>query len=145
MTSHENRNKKHYWLYVIKQEQGKYYIGITAKSPEERYLQHVNGFMGAKWTKKYKPISLFDTHDLGLISKFEAEQYENRIVRIYIKKYGYNNVRGGDLSYNGNYIKRFGWYYTDNMWSTIILIVSITILMVVFGAYTIFDLLFDKH
>lgn len=141
----ETEIKKHYRLYVIKQEQGKYYIGITTKSPEERYQQHINGFMGAKWTKKYKPISLFDTHDLGIISKLNAEQYESKIVRAYIKKYGYNNVRGGDLSYSGDYIKRFGWYYTENIWETITIMAFVTLLMIVFGTYMIFDLIFDKH
>src|SRR3989344_3486268 len=111
--------KKHYWLYVLKLEHGKYYVGITAKSPEERFAQHKNGYMAAKWTQEHKPTSLFDKHDLGMISKINAEAYENKIVRIYIKKYGYNNVRGGDLSFRGNYIKRFGYYFTEYTWETI--------------------------
>ncbi|MEO6513126.1 MAG: GIY-YIG nuclease family protein [Candidatus Saccharimonadales bacterium] len=107
---------KNYWLYVLKLEQGKYYVGVTSKTPEIRMKQHQNGFGGAGWARKYKPIALFDSKQLGVMSLEEAEHYENKVVREYIKKYGIDNVRGGDLSYSGNLIKRFGKYFDAEEW-----------------------------
>lgn len=60
----QSQHKK--WsLYVLKLENDKWYIGITSKTPEERYWQHKNGYLAAKWTKKYKPLGIHDTKDLG--------------------------------------------------------------------------------
>ena len=52
--------KKNYWLYVLKLEQEKYYIGITTRNVEIRAQEHRKGFLGARWTKKYKPIKIMD-------------------------------------------------------------------------------------
>jgi predicted GIY-YIG superfamily endonuclease len=47
---------RHYWLYAIALEQGKYYVGITARhDPYIRLRQHGDPY-GASWTKKYKPL-----------------------------------------------------------------------------------------
>jgi predicted GIY-YIG superfamily endonuclease len=90
-------NKKHWHLYVLKLEHDKYYVGITSKTVEHRFMQHKNGFAGAAWTKKYKPISILDSRDLGYVTDDEAKYYENIVVRKYIHEYGIENVRGGDL------------------------------------------------
>ena len=103
-----NDIQKHFWLYVLELENNKYYVGITSKTPEKRMQQHIGGFLGAKWTKKHKPVRILKTEDLGFISFNDAEKYENKIVRQYIKKYGIDNVRGGDISYSGKMLKRFG-------------------------------------
>lgn len=97
---------KHYWLYALRLEQGKYYIGITSqKDPNIRIKQHINGFYGAKWTKKYIPIASANKPiDLGIITKHEAERLESQRTLQYMKKYGYNNVRGGDFRYSGSYV-----------------------------------------
>lgn len=112
----ENR---HWWLYVLKLEGDKYYVGITSKTPEHRMQQHINGFAGARWTKKYKPVELFYKKDLGATTPEEAKSYENKVTRKYMNEYGFNNVRGGDLSFSGNFVKRFGWYIDENSWETI--------------------------
>jgi predicted GIY-YIG superfamily endonuclease len=97
-------NKKHWHLYVLRLEDDKYYVGITSKTVEHRFMQHKNGFAGAAWTKEHKPISILDSRDLGYVTKDEAEYYENIVVRKYIHKYGIENVRGGDLVDNREYI-----------------------------------------
>jgi predicted GIY-YIG superfamily endonuclease len=134
------KNEKHYWLYVLKQEQGKYYIGVTSKTPEERFKEHVNGFLAAEWTKLYKPIELDQTKDLGVTTYERAEAFENKVTRRYLKAYGIDNVRGGNLTYRGKYVTRFGYYYTDKDWKEIIYnLISLGLVL-----YVLIDLIFDK-
>ena len=122
---------KRYSLYVLKLEQGKYYVGVTAKTPEERFRQHKAGFAGARWTKKYKPVEIFDQKDLGEVEYTHAEAYEAKVVREYIKKYGLNNVRGGDLTDPEDYVKRFGFPFTKTDWETISVVTLL--LLVILG------------
>jgi predicted GIY-YIG superfamily endonuclease len=100
---------KNWWLYVLKLEEGKYYVGITSKTPEERFKEHKNGFMAAKWTKKYKPVSIYYTKNLGMTSREKAEHIENVTLSRYADKYGLKNVRGGNMSYDGRY-RQFLWF-----------------------------------
>jgi predicted GIY-YIG superfamily endonuclease len=134
------KNEKHYWLYVLKLEQGKYYVGITSKTPEERFKEHVNGFLAAEWTKVYKPIEIDQTVDLGVTTIERTEAFENKVTRRYIKAYGIDNVRGGNLTYRGKYVSRFGYYYTDKDWKEIIdNLISLGLVL-----YVLIDLIFDK-
>jgi len=97
---------RNYWLYILLLEQGKYYVGITSrKYAEDRISEHFNGFYAARWTRKYKPVEVNDKRFLYETTKEEAEKVERRVTREYMKKYGYQNVRGGDLSYSGKYFK----------------------------------------
>ena len=123
--------KHHYWLYVLKLEQNKKYVGVTSKTPEFRMRQHQNEFLGAAWTKKYKPTELFYKEDLGLITYEEAQRYENRVVRAYINKYGHDNVRGGDISTTNQLVKRFGYYWDKENWDTIMMIVLLMLVIII--------------
>jgi predicted GIY-YIG superfamily endonuclease len=138
------KNEKHYWLYVLKLEQGKYYVGITSRTPEARYKDHVNGIYAAEWTKVYKPIKIYQTADLGVTTIERTEAYENKVTRKYIKEYGFNNVRGGNITYRGNYVKIFRNLYIDKRWEEFVNTTVMTVLMIVFGLYTIIDLTFNK-
>jgi predicted GIY-YIG superfamily endonuclease len=109
---------KNYWVYVLKLEQDKWYVGVST-NPEKRFQQHKNGFAGARFTKKFKPIDIVDKKNLGKISYDEAQKFENKVVRTYMKKYGYNNVRGGDLTYLGNYKYIFNRFLTKDDWESI--------------------------
>lgn len=130
---------RRYHLYVLKLEQEKYYVGVTSKTPEERFAEHKNGFYAAEWTKIYKPVKIEQAKDLGFTTYAIAEEYENKVTRVYIKKYGLNNVRGGNLTYRGKYIKRFGWLYSEYSWETTVLVTLLTVIMLIFGIYTIVD------
>ncbi|MDZ7744175.1 MAG: GIY-YIG nuclease family protein [Candidatus Saccharibacteria bacterium] len=129
MSENTETPQKHWWLYVLKLEQGKFYVGITSKTPEERFQQHVNGFLGAQWTKKYKPIELTYKEDLGNVTLEQAKLAENMKIRMYMNMYGDENVRGGDLNYSGKYFYRFGRFHRDEDWQivTVILFLSIVI------------------
>lgn len=108
--------QKRYWLYVLKLEDSKFYIGVTSKTPEERYLEHKNGFYAAEWTKIYKPLAIEQSKDLGFTTYEDAENYENKVTRKYVEKYGIDNVRGGNLTYRGRLVKHFGYYWHYEDW-----------------------------
>lgn len=67
-------SKKHWRLYILKLEQGKYYVGITTKDPERRFLEHKNNIRSAAWTRKYKPIKILQAKYLGLVTQERAEK-----------------------------------------------------------------------
>lgn len=128
---------KRWWLYVLKLEDGKWYVGITSKTPEERFQEHALKIRGAYWTMKHKPVAIELTEDLGIVSKQHAEKYENKVARSLMKERGINNVRGGDLRDEGEYIDRFGRYYLKDQWE-VLTIVALQTLVIVY-------LLVDKY
>ena len=75
-------------VYILKLTNNKYYVGQTDRTIGERFQEHLNG-TGSEWTKKYKPISILDVIP-------NADSYEeDRQTKIYMDKYGIDNVRGG--------------------------------------------------
>lgn len=58
---------------------------------------------------EYKPIKLIDSKDLGYMTYKQAEKYEYKAVRAYMRKVGLNNARGGDLTYDGEYAYFFNY------------------------------------
>jgi len=77
------------YIYILKLEQGKYYIGKT-NHPEFRLANHFQS-NGSEWTKKYKPLEVIDI-------KPNCDDYdEDKVTRQYMDKYGINNVRGGSF------------------------------------------------
>jgi len=77
------------YIYTLQLEQEKYYIGKT-KNPDFRIKQHFQSG-GAIWTTKYKPLNV-----LEIIP--DCDEYdEDKYTRMYMDKYGINNVRGGSF------------------------------------------------
>ena len=75
------------FIYVIKLEKGKYYIGKT-DNPSFRLEKHFN-YSGSAWTNKYKPLTLIEL-------KPDCDDYdEDKITIQYMSRYGIDNVRGG--------------------------------------------------
>lgn len=122
---------------MLRLEDGKFYVGITSKTPAIRMQEHLNGVRVAYWTAKHKPIEIIHTEDLGLIDKSKAEKRENKMVRALMKQRGLNNVRGGDLTSVEEYTKRFGYIWDNEGWYTLTVIVFL-ILVIVY-------LLLDKY
>lgn len=77
------------YIYVLKLEQGKYYIGKT-NNPSIRIDVHFHS-NGAAWTKLYNPIKLVE-----LIPNCD-DYDEDKYTKIYMDKYGIDNVRGGSF------------------------------------------------
>ena len=75
------------FIYILELENNKYYIGKTS-NPNIRLEQHFKS-VGSQWTKKYKPKKI-----LELIP--DCDDYdEDKYTKIYMDKYGIDNVRGG--------------------------------------------------
>lgn len=126
-----------WWLYILHLENDKFYVGITSKTPEERFREHQLGIRGAYWTKAHKPIEIEKYEELGVVSKQHAEAYENKVTRQLMKERGLNNVRGGDLRDTEEYIQRFGRVYSRERWDTAmtIILLLLIILALVLNTY----------
>lgn len=104
---------KHWWLYVLRLEQRKWYVGITSQTPEKRFEQHMYGIWAAEWTKVYKPTSISIAKDLGHITREEAEAIEHENTKALMRERGWQNVRGGRFC-SIEYKKRFGTLWRVN-------------------------------
>jgi hypothetical protein len=77
------------YIYTLQLEQNKYYIGKTLNS-DFRIEQHFQSD-GSLWTKKYRPLNVIEIIH-------ECDDYdEDKYTRIYMDKYGIDNVRGGSF------------------------------------------------
>ena len=131
-------NKKHYWIYVLELNDGKYYVGITTqRNADGRIDQHRHGFYSAQWVKKYGYKGTKQVHDLGLTTHAEAEIVETRLTFDMMKQYGVDNVRGGRANYSGRYVDRFGRLFRFEEWEGV---TTVTLLML-----TVLYLLIDKY
>lgn len=63
-----------YWVYMLECENGSFYTGYT-KDLQARYLQHLHGKGGAKYTKANKPVGIASCWQLkgsaGIAMKIE--------------------------------------------------------------------------
>lgn len=92
-----SEKKKQYYLYALRLEHGRYYIGITSNI-RKRLWQHYKG-QGAKFTKAFKPLETLGVIDLGITYRTVATSEERRYTYKAIKKYGALCVRGGPYSW----------------------------------------------
>jgi len=75
------------FIYVLKCQNNKFYVGKT-ENPDYRLESHfAEG--GSAWTKKYKPIQLYQ------LMPDQTDHDEQRFTQEYMEKYGIQNVRGG--------------------------------------------------
>jgi hypothetical protein len=77
-------------IYVLKCDHSKYYIG-KSKNTLDRITHHFYD-CGSQWTKKYKPIEVIET--IPDMTDFDEDKY----TKIYMFKYGIDNVRGGSYT-----------------------------------------------
>jgi len=77
------------FIYILQLEKGKYYIGKT-NYPQFRFESHFNS-NGSEWTKIYKPLKVLEL--IPNCNDYDEDKY----TRIYMDKYGINNVRGGSF------------------------------------------------
>lgn len=118
---------KNWWLYVLKLEQGKYYVGVTSQDdPQVRIRQH-GRFASAAWTRKYKPVETLELYEIGKMSYEQAQVIENKKTRELIKEFGLDNVRGGDLTYINKYYQSFGRVFTNDNWETITITIFLSL------------------
>lgn len=77
-------------IYVLKLNQGKYYVGKTL-NVKKRYEEHRAG-SGSAWTRKYRPVRI------ERVIPQKSAYDEDLHVKHYMAKYGIQNVRGGSYS-----------------------------------------------
>ena len=77
------------YIYIRQLEKGKFYVGKTI-NPSFRLDSHFNS-NGSAWTKIYKPIKMIE-----LIPNCD-DYDEDKYTRMYMDKYGIDNVRGGSF------------------------------------------------
>ena len=77
------------FIYALQLEKGKYYIGKT-NNPQFRLESHFKS-NGSEWTKKYNPLKVIEL--IPNCNDYDEDKY----TRIYMDKYGINNVRGGSF------------------------------------------------
>jgi predicted GIY-YIG superfamily endonuclease len=82
-------------IYILKLESEKYYVGSLFLTPTDfevtehpRILKHFHG-LGAEWTKLHAPTELIQI--ISPADEFE----EDKQTKIYMSRYGIDNVRGG--------------------------------------------------
>ena len=85
----ENVNRPTY-IYKLSLVNGKHYVGKTTDM-KRRMEQHFNG-QGAQVTQKFAPLSAKIVDECP---GYFADDLEQDVTEENIKKYGYDNVRGG--------------------------------------------------
>jgi predicted GIY-YIG superfamily endonuclease len=97
--------KQKYYLYFLRLEDDCYYIGITARAnPLVRVNEHFAGH-GAVWTKAHHPLQLLSLECIGDLFLYEARQIEQDTTKKFMDIFGHNKVRGGHLTFSGDYVK----------------------------------------
>lgn len=71
-------------VYVLRLEQGKFYVGAS-RNIQRRIENH-----NSVWTQKYKPESVDDVFP----AKEQIKELEREVTLMYMKRYGWENVRG---------------------------------------------------
>jgi hypothetical protein len=78
------------YIYVLKLQRNKYYVGKT-NNHQFRLETHFT-YQGSEWTRLHKPVSIE-----ALIP--DCDDYdEDKYTRMYMDKYGVDNVRGGSYT-----------------------------------------------
>ena len=77
------------YIYVLKLEQDKYYIGKT-DNPNIRLENHFSS-NGSEWTKLYKPLKIIE-----IIPNCDNYDEDKHTIKC-MEKYGITNVRGGSF------------------------------------------------
>jgi predicted GIY-YIG superfamily endonuclease len=80
-------------LYILELEHGCFYVGQSA-TPEVRVEAHQKG-KGSAWTKAHLPIRLLERRPAESKNWKHAEEIENQLTLMMMRKYGWQRVRGG--------------------------------------------------
>lgn len=94
----KNQSADEIFIYVLRLENGKYYVGQTNDLPR-RFRNHLSKSSGAEWTRLHRPIEILRRFRTGLNDPDLALKYENEQTLRCIEEFGWRNVRGGDYIY----------------------------------------------
>jgi predicted GIY-YIG superfamily endonuclease len=79
------------FIYVLELQGGKYYVGKTKRTVQERFEEHRTG-KGSACTKRYQPIRVVESFERS--GAFD----EDNTTKTYMQRKGIDNVRGGSYS-----------------------------------------------
>lgn len=82
-------------LFALKLEDDNYFIGRTSNI-KLALLNELNG-LGSEWTKIHRPIELLSVTEIKTNDKNNIRRLHNSYVVTYMKKYGFQKIRGGDF------------------------------------------------
>ena len=83
------------YVYVLKLEEGKFYVG-KSKDVHERLRAHRKGAQEWAWTAKYKPVPGDDA--ILYRGVVQHNTHEDAVTKEMMSKYGIDNLRGGTYS-----------------------------------------------
>lgn len=104
---------------MLKLENDKWYVGITTKPPQERFEEHRSNIRAAAWVRLHRPIELSSSKSLGRISSQLAKRRENYETLRLMRKYGINNVRGGEYTELDDYVVLGKWFYRQDVYAAL--------------------------
>lgn len=90
-----NVNKNGEFLFVLKLQNENFYVGRT-KNIKLAILNEFNS-LGSEWSKIHKPIELVSLVDITNRETNTIRDLHNSVVIDYMKKYGFQKIRGGDF------------------------------------------------
>ena len=85
-----------YSVYVLKLQNGKYYIGITPRI-KVRINEHKNGTLSNPFVQNNLPINVVYHRDINTKNVKIAEKIEDYYTVLFIKKFGLKQVLGGHV------------------------------------------------
>jgi predicted GIY-YIG superfamily endonuclease len=80
------------FLYVLELENGKYYIGKSGDLTRRLSQHFLVDDHSSKWTRTHKPVKILE------VEIMKTTWHEDFKTLLYMKKYGVENVRGGNYS-----------------------------------------------
>lgn len=83
-------------IYILRLENENFYVG-QAIDVEKRLIQHLKGKLSSDWTKMHKPIDIYKQKKTGFNKVEDAIKLENLTTIWCMKRFGWQNVRGGDF------------------------------------------------
>lgn len=86
---------RNWTLYVIKLENGHYYVGITSRKDFMGRINQHGGSLGARVNQGNTVKEIVELQHLGRMTGLEAERIENDTMLQYRKRFGARKVRGG--------------------------------------------------
>ena len=93
MTNRRNLQLQELNVYVLKLEDGCFYVGMTG-NVDRRLVQHTNG-TAATWTTLHRPLAVLHRIPVGAVDYSLAARFEDEVTISTMSVHGIENVRGG--------------------------------------------------
>lgn len=126
---------KKWTLFALELEKGKWFVDVTSGDPEAQLKLHKAG-EGSEWTRRYAPIKVAYSHEVGNVDEDAAQKYAGKLLRKYMEHYGEGNVRIGDLPVAASKAKKSKYKAEKKgfrIWNTATQVIVILILVGIIG------------